>query len=97
VQDLDTAAALNDEGFALYEAGDYAGAVEPLRGAVAACTGSRLLDPCGYAIFNLGSSLHRTGQSEEAIPLLEARLKGWDFRIEDVQAELDAARESAGR
>lgn len=91
-------AALNAEGYDLYLAGDYAGAVAPLQAAVEACGDSTELDPCGYAVYNLGSALHRNGQSAEAIPYIEDRLARFEeFKVEEVQAELAAAQENAGR
>jgi len=95
--DIARASRLNLQGDARIDAGDYAGAVEPLRGAVAACGDSRVLDPCGYAVFNLGQALNRSGNPEEAIPLLEQRLEGGypAFRVADVRAELRRARRAA--
>jgi serine/threonine protein kinase len=90
-------AALNATGFERIQAGDYAGAVEPLQGAVDACDGQGPLDPCGYAYYNLGLALNRSGRSDEAIPVLEARMKIWgDNPSGDVQQELDAARGGGG-
>ena len=48
-----------------------------------------------YAYFSLGKALRLAGRPEDAIPVLELRLKNPDQR-ETVQKELDAAREAAG-
>ena len=90
-------AALHAQGFSLLGQGDYAGAVDPLRQAVAACHGSGPLDPCGYAYYNYGLALNRSGDPNDAIPVLESRLKIWgDNSSGDVQRELDSARANAG-
>jgi serine/threonine protein kinase len=85
-------AALNAQGFELIGNGDYAGAVAPLQKAVDACDGEGPLDPCGYAYYNLGVALNRSGRSDEAVDVLQARLDIWgDNDAGDVQRELDAA------
>jgi serine/threonine-protein kinase len=89
--------ALNAEGFDLLKQGNPQAAVTPLQNAVASCEGSSELDPCGYAYYNLGLALNRSGRSDEAIPVLEARMKIWgDNPSGDVQQELDAARGGGG-
>jgi tRNA A-37 threonylcarbamoyl transferase component Bud32/tetratricopeptide (TPR) repeat protein len=88
-------AQLNEEGFALMQQGDYAGAVPILREAVASFPeDSRDLN-YAYALFNLGKSLNRSGNPDEAISYLEKRLT-WSDQRETVQAELDLARRNAG-
>ncbi len=88
---------LNARGFSLYQKGDFAGAIPPLQRAVELCGDSTDLDPCGYAIYNLGSALHRAGRSAEAIPLLERRLAGFSYKRDVVEAELAAAKEATGQ
>ena len=91
----DDPAALNDQGYALMQSGDYEGAIPLLERAVAAFPeGSQELT-YGYALFNLGRSLRLAGRPEEAIPILERRLQIPD-QTETVQRELDAARAAAG-
>jgi tRNA A-37 threonylcarbamoyl transferase component Bud32/tetratricopeptide (TPR) repeat protein len=87
--------ALNDEGFAMLEAGDAEGAVPVLEEAVAAWPEGT--DDIGYAytIFNLAVAYRQTGRPEEAIPLLKERLQ-WDDQTETVQAELELAKSEAG-
>jgi eukaryotic-like serine/threonine-protein kinase len=88
-------AALNDEGFALMEAGDYEGAIPILQQAVDSYPeGSQDLT-YAYALYNLGRSLRLAGRPEEAIPILEQRLE-IPNQTETVQKELDLAREEAG-
>jgi len=91
-----SAASNNNRGFTLYQAGKYAEAVTPLQQAVEQCGASKELDPCGYAIYNYGSSLHRAGRSAEAIPLLERRLADFSFQRGVVRKELAAAKKAAG-
>ena len=91
-----SATALNNDGYALYQQGNYGEAIPLLTRAVERCGGSDALDPCGYAYFNLGSALLRAGRPQEAIPLLEARLARWKFKDGDVKRELKAARKAAG-
>jgi serine/threonine protein kinase len=95
-QDAASGVELNEQGFARMQQGDYAGAVPILQQAVASWPeDSRDLN-YAYALFNLGKSLNRSGQPDEAIPYLEKRLT-WDDQRETVQAELDLARRNAGQ
>jgi serine/threonine-protein kinase len=88
-------AALNAQGFALLGAGRAAEAIAPLQGAVRACGSSAALDPCGYAVYNLGHALRLAGRPAEAIPFLERRLR-FPGQHDLVQREIDAARAQAG-
>lgn len=86
---------LNEQGYQLIQAGEYEAAVPVLEEAVAFFPeGSEDLD-YAYALFNLGSALRHSGRPDEAIPVLEERL-----RIPNqkgiVKKELDAARAEAG-
>jgi Protein kinase domain/Tetratricopeptide repeat len=87
--------ALNDQGFALMQQGNYEDAVPILRQAVASWPSDSRDMTYAYALFNLGKSLNRSGNPGEAIPYLEKRLT-WDDQRETVQAELDSARRNAG-
>jgi eukaryotic-like serine/threonine-protein kinase len=89
-------AQLNEEGFALMQSGDYAGAVPILREAVASWPEDSQDINYAYALFNLGKSLNRSGNPDEAIPYLEKRLN-WNDQRETVQAELDLAKRNAGQ
>jgi tetratricopeptide (TPR) repeat protein len=90
--------ALNNEGYALYQAGSYAEAVPLLRRSVAAFeaqgrTGEKAF---AYALYNLGSSLNRSGRPREGIPFLERRLEvDPDEQPDTVEAELADARANA--
>jgi len=87
-------ASLNEEGFALIQAGDYETAVAKLEEAVAAFpTGSEDLD-YAYALFNLGNALRLSGRPDEAIPVLERRLE-IPNQTGTVEEELAAARAEA--
>jgi serine/threonine-protein kinase len=89
-------AALNEQGYALIQAGEYDAAVPVLQEAVASYPeGSTDLE-YGYALFNLGHALRLSGHPEEAIPILEQRLTIPD-QTSTVEEELEAARaEAAG-
>jgi eukaryotic-like serine/threonine-protein kinase len=88
-------ASLNEQGFALIQAGEYEAAVPVLEEAVAAYPeGSEDLD-YAYALYNLGNALRLSGRPEEAIPVLEKRLE-IPNQTGTVEAELERAREEAG-
>jgi eukaryotic-like serine/threonine-protein kinase len=89
-------AALNEQGFARMQQGDYTGAVPILQEAVAAYPEDTQDIGYAYALFNLGKSLNRSGRADEAIPYLEQRLRWADQRA-TVQEELDLARRNAGQ
>jgi serine/threonine protein kinase len=92
--DAALASTLNEEGFAMIEAGDYEGAVPVLEEAI------RTFPPgtddlnYAYALFNLGNALRLSGRPEEAIPVLEQRLE-IPNQTEAVRSELAAARSEA--
>ncbi|HWC26301.1 MAG TPA: tetratricopeptide repeat protein, partial [Solirubrobacteraceae bacterium] len=69
--------ALNEQGFQLNQAGNYAAAVEPLRASVEGYREAGRRDEIGYAyaLYNLGVALNRSGNPEAAIPVLEERLQ----------------------
>jgi len=84
-------AELNEQGYALMQAGEYAAAVPVLEEAVSAFPeGSEDLD-YAYALFNLGSALRRSGDPGAAIPILEQRL-AIPNQTATVEEELEAAR-----
>jgi predicted Ser/Thr protein kinase len=88
-------ASLNEQGFALINEGRAAEAVPILQRAVEAFPeGSGDLD-YAYALYNLGNALRLSGQPEEAIPVLERRLRIPNQRG-TVAAELARARAEAG-
>ncbi|HVD37888.1 MAG TPA: serine/threonine-protein kinase [Solirubrobacterales bacterium] len=88
-------ASLNEQGFALIQAGEYEAAVPVLEEAVAAYPeGSEDLD-YAYALFNLGNALRLSGRPEKAIPVLEKRLE-IPNQTGTVEAELEQAREEVG-
>ena len=66
------------------------------QGAVEACGDSVEMDPCGYALYNLGAALNRAGRPDEAIPYLEDRLARFgDNENKDVKTELKSASKNA--
>lgn len=88
--------ALNDEGFALIEAGEPEAAVPILEEAVAAFPEGTGDLNYAYALYNLGNALRLSGRAEEAIPILERRLEIPD-QENAVLSELEAARAEAAR
>jgi hypothetical protein len=89
-------AALNEQGFELMGRGDFAGAVPILRRAVASWPEDSTDLEYGYALYNLGTSLNRSGRAAEAIPYLEKRLN-WANQRGVVKKELKLARKNAGQ
>jgi serine/threonine-protein kinase len=88
-----SASQLNDRGFRLSQAGDFDEAVPVLQAAVERCGDSERLNPCGFALYNLGVALRRSGRADEAVPILEQRLERFgDNSSKDVARELRLAR-----
>ena len=87
-------AALNEEGFALLEAGSYEEAVPILEEAVRAFPVGTTDLNYAYALFNLGSALRLSGRPDDAIPVLERRLE-IPNQTDVVSQELAAARGAA--
>jgi eukaryotic-like serine/threonine-protein kinase len=88
-------ASLNEEGFALIQAGEPEAAVPVLEEAVASFPeGSEDLN-YAYALFNLGNALRLSGRPEEAIPVLERRLE-IPNQEGKVREELEAAEAEVG-
>jgi serine/threonine-protein kinase len=89
---------LNDQGFSLIQQGDSASAVPLLRQSVQGFRDSGRTSEINYAfaLFNLASALRATGHPDEAIPLLEERLRVSDYKVPEVQRELERSRREAG-
>jgi len=95
--DLDKARQLQLDGYNARLAGDYPKALDLSQQALDACGDSNELDPCGYALFEKGLALNRSGKPDEAIPVLEERLDGsGDNEKGEVEKELKAAKKAAG-
>jgi len=91
----ESGAALNEQGYAMIQAGEYEAAVPVLEEAVASYPeGSEDLG-YAYALFNLGNALRLSGRPDEAIPILEQRLQ-IPNQTSTVEQELEAARAEAG-
>jgi tetratricopeptide (TPR) repeat protein len=88
-------AALNDEGFRLMNAGAYDEAIAKLQAAVDSFPPGTSDLNYAYALFNLGKSLRLAGRPDEAVPILEQRLK-IPNQQDTVQRELDLAKQQAG-
>jgi eukaryotic-like serine/threonine-protein kinase len=94
--DLDKARQLQLDGFNARQAGDYARSLQLSQQAIDACGNSNQLDPCGYALFEKGLALNRSGRPDEAIPVLQERLDRFgDNDAGEVRKELNAAKKAA--
>jgi serine/threonine-protein kinase len=94
--DLDKARQLQVDGYNARLAGDYPKALDLSQQALDACGNSNELDPCGYALFEKGLALNRSGSPDEAIPVLEERLDRFgDNDSGEVAKELKAAKKAA--
>jgi tetratricopeptide (TPR) repeat protein len=92
-------ARLNAAGKSMSDSGDYTHAIPTLEQAArsfpAGTTPTTNIE-YAYTLFNLGHALVRAGRPDDAVPVLEERLKNPDQR-RIVQAELDAARQAAAQ
>jgi Flp pilus assembly protein TadD len=92
---------LNDRGYALMRAGDYAAALPLLRSAVSELRGSGPDDPYeGYANYNLGYTLIALDRCRAALPPLrradhleDAGEVRWAIELAQVCSQADAAAE----
>jgi tetratricopeptide (TPR) repeat protein len=88
-------ASLNEQGFAMIQAGEYEAAVPVLEEAVDSFPEGTDDLNYAYALFNLGNALRLSGRPDEAIPVLERRLEIPNQEGE-VRKELEAAYADAG-
>jgi serine/threonine-protein kinase len=94
--DLDQARELQLQGYNARLAGDYPKALDLSEQALEACGNSNEMDPCGYALFEKGLALNRSGDPDAAIPVLEERLDRFgDNAAGEVAKELKAAKKAA--
>ena len=93
--DLAKASSLQLQGFQANNSGDYARGADLSRQALDACGDTKQLDPCGYAAYELGKALNRSGQPDAAIPYLEQRLSYGSNK--EAEKELKDARKHAGK
>lgn len=91
----ESGAALNEQGYAMIQAGEYDAAVPVLEKAVASYPEGTEDLGYAYALFNLGNALRLSGHPDEAIPILEQRL-AIPNQTSTVEQELAAARAEAG-
>ncbi|HEX5622669.1 MAG TPA: serine/threonine-protein kinase [Solirubrobacteraceae bacterium] len=90
---LTRASQLQLQGYNARRAGDYNGALNASSQALKACGDAHALDPCGYALYEVGAALNGLGRYDEAIPYLERRLSEYgDNSSGEVQKALDEAR-----
>lgn len=92
--------ALDARGYDLIKQGEYAAAVPLEQQAVDGFRARKQTANRNYAfaLYNLGTALHRSGRSSEAIPYLEERLRiSPDDRPQLVERELAAARAAVGQ
>jgi predicted Ser/Thr protein kinase len=91
--DLARARTLQLQGFNARHAGSYDAALAASTAALKACGSTHALDPCGYALYEIGADLIALGRNREAIPYLERRLSEYgDNSGGEVQQALDQAR-----
>jgi serine/threonine-protein kinase len=93
--DAELGSSLNEQGYAMIQAGEYEAAVPVLEEAVSAFPAGTEEPAYAYALFNLGNALRLSGRPEEAIPVLERRLE-IPNQTGTVERELAAARAAAG-
>jgi eukaryotic-like serine/threonine-protein kinase len=89
-------AALNKEGFDLMNAGNYDAAIPKLQEAVNSFPPGTTDLNYAYALFNLGKSLRLAGRYDEAIQVLEQRMKIKNQQG-TVKSELELAKQQAGK
>jgi eukaryotic-like serine/threonine-protein kinase len=92
--DLARAADLQVQGFNARQAGSYEEALALSQQALEACGDAQELNPCGYALYEVGAALNALGRPDEAIPYLEQRLNTYGNNA-DVKSELKKARKAA--
>jgi serine/threonine protein kinase len=80
---------LQVDGYNARQAGNYEQALQLSQQALEACGDRRPLDPCGYAVFEIGVALNRLGRPQEAIPYLQQRLEYGGSQ--EAEAELEDA------
>jgi hypothetical protein len=81
------------QGYNARQSGDYNGALAASTQALKACGDAHALDPCGFALYEVGAALNGLGRYDEAIPYLERRLSEYgDNSSGEVQKALDEAR-----
>jgi tetratricopeptide (TPR) repeat protein len=67
---------LNDQGYQLIQQGNYAGAIPLLQQSVRKLAGTGPSDPYeGYANYNLGYALYRSGRCSEAVPYFQKAIQ----------------------
>lgn len=88
-------AELNEQGFAMVQAGEYGEAVPVLEEAVASFPEGTEDINYAYALYNLGDALLLDGRPEEAIPILEQRLQIPD-QEDEVRQTLETAQAESG-
>jgi serine/threonine-protein kinase len=93
--DLERAADLQVQGYNARLAGDNEQALALSQQALEACGDAEQLDPCGYALYEVGAALNALGRPDEAIPYLEQRLEQYGPN-KDVEKELKRAEKAAG-
>jgi serine/threonine protein kinase len=90
----DEGAALQAQGHRLLQSGEYDRAIPVLERSVESFPAGTTHLSYAYALFDLGSALRLAERPDDAIPVLEERLK-IDNQRDVVQRELDAARSAA--
>jgi eukaryotic-like serine/threonine-protein kinase len=95
---LTRASQLQLQGYNARRAGDFDGALAASTAALRACGDAHALDPCGFALYEIGAALNGLGRYDEAIPYLERRLSEYgDNSSGEVQKALDEAQAGGGK
>jgi serine/threonine-protein kinase len=92
--DLERAADLQLQGYNARVAGDNEQALALSQQALEACGDAEQLDPCGYALYEVGAALNALDRPDEAIPFLQQRLEQYGPN-KDVEKELKRAEKAA--
>ncbi|MEA2252396.1 MAG: eukaryotic-like serine/threonine-protein kinase [Solirubrobacteraceae bacterium] len=95
----DDPVALNDQGFALLQQSLAGQAVPLLQRSVDAFRqqGATSRIDYAYALYNLGNALRLTGRPDQAIPLLQERLRVSDYKRGVVRRELALSMQQSGQ
>jgi serine/threonine protein kinase len=89
---LAAARRLQLQGFNARQSGNFEGALAASAAALKACGDAHELNPCGFALYEVGAALIGLGRNEEAVPYLERRLNEYgDNSSGEVQKALDEA------
>ena len=93
--DLDRAADLQLQGFNARQAGDYEQALTLSQQALEACGDAQQLDPCGYALYEVGAALNALGRPGRGDPVSSSSGSRPTATTATVRSELRRAERAA--